>query len=221
MEEAVLICCWSSKGGAGTTVVAASLALMLASRTPGGALLADLAGDAPTVLGLPVDPVGPGITDWLGGTSTRPPELRVAPGLGLLLRGLGPPPPAGVGADQLLDALVADPRPVVVDAGVIGTPTAHGELALAVASSATHSLLVVRQCFMALRRALLAPLRPSAVVLVEDVGRALTAADVEEALGVPVRARVHTTAQIARVVDAGLLAVALPRSLERDLRDAA
>jgi len=217
----VLICCWSSKGGAGTTVVAAALAIMLGSRHPDGALLVDLAGDAPTVLGLPVDPLGPGITDWLSDASARPPEVRVRPGLGLPVRGVGPPPPAGVGVDQLLDALVADHRPVVVDAGVIGAPTAQGELALAVASSATHSLLVVRQCFMALRRALLAPLRPSAVVLLEDVGRALTAADVEEALGVPVRARVHTTAQIARVVDAGLLAVALPRSLERDLRDAA
>ena len=217
----MVICCWSSKGGAGTTVVAAALALMLASRSPAGALLVDLGGDAPTALGLPMNAAGPGITDWLRSEAERPNELRVAPGLGLWPHGVGAPPPAGRGADRLLDALLADPRPVVVDAGVIGAPTAHGELALAVASAATHSLLVVRQCFMALRRALLAPVRPSAVVLIEDVGRALTAADIEEALGVPVRARVHTTAQIARVVDAGLLAVALPRSLERDLRDAA
>ena len=38
---------------AGTTVVAATLALVLARSAPGGVLLTDLSGDLPTALGLP------------------------------------------------------------------------------------------------------------------------------------------------------------------------
>ena len=55
--------CWSPKGGSGTTVVAASLALVLAQRE-GGALLVDLAGDVPAALGMP-EPSGQGAVDWL------------------------------------------------------------------------------------------------------------------------------------------------------------
>jgi len=51
----VLIACWSTKGGAGTTVVTAALGLVLARRHPAGALLVDLAGDLPAALGLPPD----------------------------------------------------------------------------------------------------------------------------------------------------------------------
>ncbi len=70
-------------------------------------------------------------------------------------------------------------------------------------------------------RALAAPLRPSGVVLVSEPGRALGAKDVEDVLGVPVRAEVTVEAAVARAVDAGLLASRLPRSLERALRRAA
>ena len=59
----MLTCCWSVKGGSGTTVVAASLGLLAAS-APAGALLVDLAGDIPAALGLP-QPAGPGVRDWL------------------------------------------------------------------------------------------------------------------------------------------------------------
>jgi cellulose biosynthesis protein BcsQ len=215
----VLICCWSSKGGTGTTVVAVALALTLARRDGPAALLADLAGDAPTVLGLSADPTRHGITDWLR-DGVAPQELPVREGLALLPRGTGPLP-AGQ-ADVLVDTLGADARNVVIDAGVIdGTRDLGCGVALAAAAAATHSLIVLRPCFVALRRALLAPLRPSAVVLVEEDGRALTASDVEDALGVPVRARVRVTPQIARAVDAGLLVSHLPRTLERDLHDAA
>ena len=65
------------------------------------------------------------------------------------------------------------------------------------------------------------PLRPSAVVLVEEPGRALTNHDVEEIVGVPVTVEIGLDPAIARAVDAGLLASRLPRSLERALRHAA
>lgn len=215
------MCCWSAKGGAGTTVVATALAVLLATRPPGGALLVDLAGDVPAVVGLPDDGAAPGVSDWL-----RSGEFVPADGLARLERPAG----AGVsvvprGAGTLTDdrapalaaLLVADHRPVVVDAGVVGGPG----VAATVASSAATSLLVTRPCFLALRRAIAAPVRPSGVVLVVEEGRALAASDVEGALGVPVCAQVLVTPQVARAVDAGVLPVRLPRTLERDLRDVA
>ncbi len=227
----MLVCCWSAKGGSGTTVVACALALLL-GRSEGGAVLVDLAGDVPSVCGL-ADGVGPaaaaGLAGWLHAAPGVPAdglarlERPVAPGLSVVPRGSGPLTSGA--ADLLVAALDADPRPVVVDAGVLGRrpegPAAQEEVALAVAGAATRSLLVVRPCYLSLRRALDAPIRPSGVVLVAEDGRALTTADVEGAVGAPVVAEVRVTAQIARAVDAGIFASHLPRSLDRDLRHAA
>src|SRR4029077_15627189 len=88
---------------------------------------------------------------------------------------------------------------------------------LAVAGVASLSLLVVRPCFLALRRAAAAPVRPSPVVLVDEPGRSLGRRDVEDALGAPVRAEVRWDPAVARSVDAGLLSTRLPRTLERAL----
>jgi MinD superfamily P-loop ATPase len=215
----VLIACWSSKGGAGTTVVTASLALVLAGRSPGGALVADLAGDLPAALGLPEDD-GPGLAGWLAAGPDVPVdalarlERTVVPGLGLLDRGAGP---LDAGRAPVLGALLAaDGRPAIVDCG-----TAPTGAALAVAADADLSLLVTRPCFLALRRALATPLRPSAVVLVHEPGRSLGRRDVQERLGVEVVAEVAVDPAIARAVDAGLLAARLPRTLARELRDVA
>src|SRR5260221_2401430 len=71
-EAPVLIACWSPKGGAGTTVVSAALALILA-RDSGAALAADLTGDLPTVLGL-AEPAGPGLAEWLAAGANVPPH---------------------------------------------------------------------------------------------------------------------------------------------------
>lgn len=221
----MVICCWSAKGGAGTTVVAAALALRLGRAAPGGALLVDLAGDAACVLGLPEgahSAPGAGDRSWWNDLPCRIEEMHGCDGLSVLA--LAPARLAAADGAALLDRLESDPRPVVVDAGVLSsghrcddTCSVAGE----VAAAATHSLLVLRPCFLAVRRALLAPIRPSGIVLVEEPGRALTVADVERTLDVPVRARVRVTPQVARAVDAGLLAVRLPESLDRDLRHAA
>jgi MinD-like ATPase involved in chromosome partitioning or flagellar assembly len=217
----MVIACWSVKGGSGTTVVAAALALRLA-RTSTPAVLADLAGDAPAVLGAP-EPQGPGLAEWLAaGPGVSPDALNrllanVGPGLSLLAAGSG-----GLhnlteaDGDRLVAALAAMPqRTTVVDCG--STPSG---VALGLAAGATRSLLVVRPCFLALRRALAAPIRPSAVVLIEEPNRTLSAADVEDVLGVPV-ILVPWDQSVARAVDAGLLATRLPRPLERALRNAA
>jgi len=215
----MLIACWSSKGGSGTTVVAASLALLIARRAPQGALLVDLAGDAPAALGLP-EPEGPGLAGWLHAGADVPIdglgrlEAPVDHGLALLPRGPGDLPPAR--AEVLAALLAGDARPVVVDCGA--DPTGAS---LAVAAGATRSVLVTRACFLSLRRALAAPLRPSEIVLLTEPGRSLGRADIEDCLGAPVVAEVAVDPAIARAVDAGLLASRLPRSLTRDLGRAA
>lgn len=214
----MLIACWSSKGGAGTTVVAATLALLLARRT-GHAVLADLAGDAPAALGLP-EPDSPGLAEWLAAGAEVPPdalarlEHEASPGLALLHRGVGTLPPDR--ADVLAALLAADHRPVVVDCGAL-----TGDTALSVAAGATRSVLVTRACFLSLRRALAAPVRPSEIVLLSEPGRSLSRRDIEDCLGAPVVAEVAVDPLVARAVDAGLLASRLPRSLARELDHAA
>ena len=215
----MLLACWSAKGGAGTTVVAIALAALAARHDPAGALLADLAGDAPAALGL-AEPANPGLAGWLDGGTDVPAdaltrlEVPVAPGLHLVPRGSGT---LGPDRAEVLSALLADDaRTVVADCGTdpVGT-------AASVVAAAHRSVLVTRPCFLALRRAAAGGLRPSEVVLVDEPGRALTAVDVEHTVGVPVTAVVPTDPAIARAVDAGLLAHRLPRSLQRGLRDVA
>jgi MinD-like ATPase involved in chromosome partitioning or flagellar assembly len=216
----LLVACWSAKGGCGTTVVAVSLATLLA-RSAGEALIVDLAGDVPAVLGLP-EPEGPGVADWLGAGAAVPADalsrLEVGgPGGVRVLPAGGAVDGATSGRGDVLAALLAaDARPVVADCGSMPDGAR-----LAVAASASVSLLVLRPCYLALRRAAAFPLRPSGVVLVDDGGRTLTAVDVEAVLGVPVRAVVEVDPAVAAAVDAGSLAARLPRRLQRSLRHAA
>jgi Flp pilus assembly CpaE family ATPase len=217
----VLLTCWSVKGGSGTTVVAAALGLLLADSSPHGAVLVDLAGDAPAALGAP-EPAGPGVTEWLAAShavdAAALDRIAVDAGRGLQLvaRGSAAPVPSPERVQALAEILAARPGGAVVDLGVL-----HGDSPLAqLVERADQSLLVLRACYLALRRAANHPLRPAGVVLVTEVGRALSRADVEAVLGVPVRASVPVDPGVARAVDAGLLAARLPRPL-RALRDAA
>lgn len=218
----MLISCWSVKGGVGTTVVAASLAIVLARSSPPGALLADIAGDAPAVLGL-ADPGDPGLAGWLRAGVDVPAdaltrlELDVGHGLCLLPSGSGPTTGVADRSEVLAALLAADSRPVVADCGRLD----HSEVGVALASGATHSLLVTRACYLALRRATSAPVRPSGVILLKEPGRALSRSDVEQVVGAPVRAEIAIDPAIARAVDAGVLCARLPRGLERALRHAA
>ncbi|HLM65503.1 MAG TPA: hypothetical protein VK306_14485 [Acidimicrobiales bacterium] len=215
----MLLACWSAKGGAGTTVAAAALALSLARRSRAGAVLADLAGDGAAVLGLP-DPDSPGLAGWLAAGDDVPAdalarlEVGAGRGLALLPRGAG-----ALGAERagvlaaLLDAGV---RPVVADCGSDLGATTVGFL-----RAADRSVLVTRLCYLALRRAVTAPVAATEVVIVHELGRVLGRADVEAAVRVPVLAEIPADPAIARAVDAGLLTTRLPRSLERAVRHVA
>ncbi len=203
--------CWSVKGGSGTTVVAASLALVLSQQRP--TVLVDLAGDAPATLGLP-EPSGPGVADWLASpTADAAALLRLAlpaaDRLQLLPLGSALTPPA-IRWSALATALIEADATIVIDAGTAAPPGALAE-------ATSHRLLVTRPCYLALRRAVAAGTPPAAsptgIVLITEPGRALHARDVERALGVPVLAEVPLDPVVARAVDAGLLASRLPRSL--------
>ena len=217
----MLVACWSVKGGAGTTVVAASLALLLARDTAAGVVLADLAGDAPAVLGLP-EPASPGLAGWLAAGGRVPAdalariEVDAAPGLALLPRGGG-----GLDPDRarVLAALLdRSPRPAVVDCGRICR--LGDAAATSLIEHAQHSLLVTRPCYIALRRATQSPLRPTGVVVVNEPGRVLSSDDVHEVVQAPVVAEVQLDPKVARLVDSGMLSGRLPHSLD-PLRDAA
>lgn len=204
--------CWAAKGGSGTTVVSAGLALVSEPPT----VLIDMAGDLPAALGL--GQMGDtGLGDWLA-TDTPAEQLadlttEIASGVHLLTRGSGPLDGARERLDELLDHLAGTYRHVVIDAGTTDPDPLLAE-------RADRRLLVTRACYLALRRALGQHIRPTGVVLVSELGRALRPVDVEAAIGAPIVADIAVDPSIARAVDAGLLAARLPRVLRRDLHNA-
>lgn len=215
----MLIACWSAKGGSGTTVVVSALGLLRAAG--GSALIVDLAGDVPAVLGMP-NGHAPGVNDWLNAGVDVPTdgllrlEVEAAEGLRLIPRGSALHGDASARAGVLASVLAADSRPVIVDCG-LGT----SELERAVIRAAHQRLVVTRGCYLALRRLAESPIRPTGVVLVSEPGRALGRRDVEHVAGVPVVAEVAFDPSVSRAVDAGLLAVRLPAVLSRSLENEA
>jgi hypothetical protein len=210
----MLVTCWSVKGGSGTTVVAAAIALLAAERSR-DVWLVDLAGDAPAVLGAP-EPGGPGVWDWLGappdvGTDALPRlAVPVTGSLRLLPVGTVGRVPAPERVSALAEACADRAGVALVDVGTNGWP---GPLR----SAAQVDVLVVRPCYMAMRRVAALRCAPKAVVLLNEPGRSLRRGDVEHAARAPVVAEVDWDPCVARAVDAGLLAGRLPRSLRRAL----
>lgn len=219
-----LLTIWSPKGGSGTSVVAAACALVLARRR--GARLVDLAGDQPAILGLGAEPAT-GVADWLAAGPTAPTEalerlaVEVAPGLTLVARGVEPRPLAPTAlaeAGAALGVALRDgPAPTVVDAGLADTPSARALLEVSDAS-----LVVIRECYLALRRAVRIPLvgRAAGIVLVTDGSRSLGSREVSDVLGRAVVARVPVRDAIARTIDAGSLPSRIPEPLARAAADA-
>jgi hypothetical protein len=87
---------------------------------------------------------------------------------------------------------------------------------------ADATLVVVRGCYLALRRAVRSASTKDAagVVLFDEAGRALGARDVGEVLALPVVATVPVRSSVARVVDAGVFPTRFPDPLQRPARDA-
>ena len=209
--------CWSVKGGAGTTVIAAGLGLAC----PEPVTLIDLQGELPAALGLP-EPAGQGLADWF--SSDAPPaaidDLAFDAGRSLRVvhRGVGAVEPDHERWAELAAWLAATLRPFVVDAGSAPPPPALAAAGRGDDDVGRRELLVVRPCYLTLRRACILVARPDGVIVVDDHHHALTSTDVARSIGAPVVAEVAVDPAIARAVDAGLLAARVPQSLVRPLR---
>ena len=215
-----MIVCWSVKGGNGTTVVAAALALVLAQQHEVGARLIDMSGDTSSALGMS-EPASEGIAEWLSATDHPGAEalnnlmLPVTAHLGVIPRGRNIIVPSLVNPDRLRDlalAIAETPMPTVVDAG-------SGLATIPIIEYATRSLLIIRPCYLALRRASLLTTPPHGVIVITEPGRALGVHDVESVVGAPVLAEIPFDPAIARAVDAGLLAGRVPTLLAKHLAD--
>ena len=219
----MLLALWSPKGGSGTSVLAAACALVLGRRD--GARLADLDGDQPALFGLGADPPT-GLADWLAAGPEAPTDalerlaVEAVSGVALIPRGaaerpIAPVPAAEAGA-ALAVALRDGPVTTVADLGLAESPAAR-----AMVEVADVSLVVVRGCYLTLRRAVHAPhlARAAGVVLVTEPGRSLGRREVAECLDRRVLAEVPVRAAIARAVDAGLLPVRLPEVLSRPVSE--
>lgn len=209
-----MIVCWSVKGGSGTTVVASTLALIRAAESQRGALLVDLAGDVPAVLGL-AEPSGPGVSEWFSNSENssrmtlQSIAIQATANLQIIARGSNLlNSDANLG--ELCSALKTFDLPIIIDAGC-GIPSPD------LLAHATSSLLVTRPCYLSLRRAAHLSAKPTGIVLINETGRALGKRDVEAVVGAPVTAEITFDAAIARAVDAGLLASRLPAIMSKQL----
>lgn len=210
----MLVSCRSSKGGSGTSVVATGLAACARHHssvpTP-DILLVDLAGDIPALLGLSDPTIG--LSEWLAQPATFDFDellVRVADDMHVLPRGHAhlPESSSGTWAKVRTQLIQQSTRrsAVVIDTG-------HRQLPSALDDIVDLDLLVIRPCYLALRRATLDAHDVDGVVLIEEAGRVLTARDVQSVLGRPVVAQIPFDADIGRRVDAGVLLSRPPRSL--------
>ena len=213
-----MIVCWSVKGGSGTTVVASTLALVHAEQSPRGALIVDLAGDVPAVLGL-AEPSGIGVGEWFAQNenssrmSLQSIAIQATANLQLISRGAATID-ATANFTEFCASLTTFDMPVVIDAGC-------GVVSADLLARASSSLLITRPCYLSLRRAAQLNVAPTGIVLVNEPGRALGKRDVESVIGAPVIAEITFDASISRAVDAGLLASRLPSLLAKQLSVAA
>ena len=149
----MLTLCWAAKGGSGTTVVAAAMALLADRPT----LAVDLAGDLPIVLGVG-DDRRPGVGDWLAsaadGSRLAGLAVDVTPDLRVVPAGVASPTVDPRRWDDLAHALAVGPSDAIVDAGC-------GEPPPALVRAADRRLLVTRPCYLALRAASEGVCRPT------------------------------------------------------------
>jgi MinD superfamily P-loop ATPase len=202
--------CWSVKGGSGTSTVAAALT-MLSPTEINGPLLVDLCGDSATLLGINAA-ANVGLSDWFA--SQADPQIldtlcvQTKSGINVLPT-LSPVENYERRSEEFASWLTEQSakRHVVIDAGQNLCSVSNAQL-----------LLVVRPCYLAIRRAVSSGEHPTGIVLVREVERSLTNADIEAAVGAPIIAEIPIDPMIARAIDAGLSNARLPRSLTRPLR---
>ena len=201
----------SVKGGSGVTVTAAVAADTMSRRR--STILVDLCGDQPAVLGL-AEPSSEGVRDWLVKPESGREELEkllvpVKKDLRLLPMGKAPYVTRGVPGFGYQTSRIAELVTILADMDydheiVVDAGTAQNELVEALASEG-RSFLVIRPCYLALRKAVLAQTKATGLIVLAETGRALSSDDVGHALNIPVIATIPVDPAIARSVDAGLL----------------
>ena len=200
----------SPKGGTGTSVVAASLAIVSSSSSP--TLLVDLAGDQAAILGLPQPPTG--LSDWANGMTYREFDEIISlchDNLYLAPTGTFDFETLNANAwDKLLRALSlkhSEGCNIIVDLG-------RADIPLALRKIVDTCYLVTRPCYLALRRAVDLETAFSGVIVVNEPDRVLTSRDVESVLKTKCVAEIPYTSEISRRVDSGLLKSRLPIALQ-------
>ena len=200
----------SPKGGSGTSVVAASLAIVSSSSSP--TLLVDLAGDQAAILGMPEPPIG--LSDWANGMTYREFDEIVSlchDNLYLAPTGTFDFETLNANAwDKLLRALSlkhSEGCNIIVDLG-------RADIPLALRKIVDTCYLVTRPCYLALRRAVDLETAFSGVIVVNEPDRVLTSRDVESVLKLKCVAEIPYTSEISRRVDSGLLKSRVPMTLQ-------
>ena len=166
-----------AKGGSGTTVVASMVAASQLQRGARVLLIDAGGGDCAPVLGAP-EPEPGRITALRENL-----DLVVAPDRSDLR--------------SIIEEHDGNYQFVIVDGGLIESMGNDEHY--------WNTVLVVRPCYLAVRRAAALGVRASRVVLISDETRTLSAADVTEILGTPVAVQIPNDPSIARLVDAGML----------------
>ena len=200
----MIIAMYATKGGQGVTTIAAGLAARRGQKT----LLVDAGTDLPDVLGLAIHSK-PGLAEYLTDDRVALADIttHVTDRLDLVTRG-DHQPALDTSTYGLLTGGLDRYDTVIIDAGTNAPEWAR---------QADTRLLVTRPCYLALRHATSLPRRLDHVIVITEPGRALNTTDIEAAIGAPVIAVIDTDPAIARAVDAGTLATAMPRSLARAL----
>lgn len=207
------------KGGVGVSTIAAAVAATV-SKTQSVTLI-DFCGDQPDIFGCPTEQSSnPGVFDWLEADESVSPTaldnlgIEVSSTLRILPAG-SRDPGEEVSTHRSVDlvAHLGQSGAVIADVGVLDGDAMSAMSVICGASDRTT--LVVRACYLAMRRARLLPTVPDDVVEVVEGGRSLRTVDIELVLHQPVTSRVPLDPAIARAVDAGLLGHRLPRSMQR------
>lgn len=219
----------STKGGSGTSTVTAGFAGVLGrhaarhSTRVAPVLAIDLCNDLPAVLGTATPLTG--LSEWLERSSDHDfDDLCIDCGQGVHLAPTGsaslpdPNSPSWNRLVSVLDHRLAHGGQVVMDVGMGAVPPVFTNPALTASTTTpTSVLLVVRPCYLALRRAVEenadGGVTADGIVLVSGEGRVLTRRDVQSVLGIPVVAEVPLDPDVARRVDAGLFLSRLPATL--------
>ena len=186
----MLTALWSAKGGQGVSVTSALVA-QSASRSAkpsSPVLLVDLRGDQAAIFGVKERSL-----------------VQLSPTLYLLMS--GDTPLTASRADELAEYLKSKSREsaVVVDLGAPSGDEGTEAFRQAIIDRCDESVLVTRNCYLALRRSVNLANRPTKMVVVSEPGRALTTSDCEWAVDAKAVTTVHVDPDIARAVDAGML----------------